>query len=73
MNDPVNEPVVYDDVKVPKLLVKVYLGASDAVIALLVVPDMVALMVPSTVKSPEISPEPDTDREPDINGLNIFI
>jgi hypothetical protein len=30
-------------------------------------------MVPRTVKSPEISPEPDTEREPDISGLNIFI
>ncbi len=41
--------------------------------ALLVVPEIVAFMVPSTVKSPEICPEPDTDKEPDINGSNIFI
>jgi hypothetical protein len=41
--------------------------------ALLVVPEIVAFMVPSTVKLPEIFPEPDTDKEPDINGSNIFI
>jgi hypothetical protein len=57
----------------PKLEVNVYFGASDAVNALLVVPDMVALIFPKTVKSPEISPEPDTEREPVINGSNIFI
>jgi hypothetical protein len=54
MNDPVNEPVVYDDVKSPKLDVNVYFGASDAVNALEVVPLMVAFMVPNTVKSPEM-------------------
>ena len=37
------------------------------------VPEMVANNVPNTVKSPEISPEPDTDREPDMCGSNIFI
>jgi hypothetical protein len=65
--------VVYDDVNAPKLLVKVYLGASDAVIAFVVVPEIVANKVPNTLKSPEISAEPDTDREPDMCGSNIFI
>jgi hypothetical protein len=30
-------------------------------------------MVPSTVKSPFMCAEPDTERDPVINGSNIFI
>jgi hypothetical protein len=41
-------------VNAPKLEVNVYFGASDAVNAFVVVPDMVALILPKTVKSPEI-------------------
>jgi hypothetical protein len=72
-NDPVNDPVVYELVKAPKLEVNRYAAACDAEIALVVVPEMFPLMVPSTVRSPEISPEPDTDKEPDMSGSNIFI
>jgi hypothetical protein len=73
LNDPVNEPVVYDDVKLPKLDVSVYFGASDAVNAFVVVPLIVAFMVPNTVKSPEIWAELDTDKDPDMCASNIFI
>ena len=47
--------------------------ACDAEMALLVVPLMVAFIVPSTVKSPEISAELDTESEPVICASNIFI
>jgi hypothetical protein len=67
--EPVKDPVVYEPVNDSKLEVNVYFGASDAVMALVVVPDM----VPKTLKFSEISPEPDTEREPVINGSNIFI
>jgi hypothetical protein len=60
-------------VKVLKLEVRVYFGANDAVSALVVLPLMVALIIPSTVKSPCISAEEDTDREPDMCASNIFI
>jgi hypothetical protein len=73
INEPVKDPVVYEDVNWWKLDVRVYDAAWDAEIALLVVPEIVAFIVPSTVKSPEIRPEPDTDKEPDINGSKIFI
>ena len=49
------------------------MAACDAEMALLVVPLMVAFIVPSTVKSPEISAELDTESEPVICASNIFI
>jgi len=73
----VYEPVVYDEVVAnseESLPSKSWaLSASDADIAFEVVPLIVAVMVPITVKSPVICPEPETIREPDIIGSNIFI
>jgi hypothetical protein len=51
----------------------VYLGANDAVSAFVVVPLIFALIIPRTVKSPCISAEEETDREPDMCASNIFI
>lgn len=73
LNDPVNAPVVYEPVNVWKLEVNRYIAACEAETAFCEVPEIVANNVPSTVNSPEISPEPDTDREPDMCGSNIFI
>jgi hypothetical protein len=67
----VNLPLTLE-VYVLKLEVKVYFGAKEAVSALVILPETLPLMVPSTFKLPEtsklleISPEPDTDREPDM-------
>jgi hypothetical protein len=60
-------------VNVLKLEVRVYLGANDAVLAFVVVPLIFALIIPRTVKSPCISAEEETDREPDMCASNIFI
>ena len=60
-------------VYVLKLEVRVYLGAKDAVSAFVVVPLISALIIPRTVKSPCISAEEETDREPDMCASNIFI
>ncbi len=54
INEPVKEPVVYEEVNELKLEVSVYLGASEAVNALVVVPLTVANNVPKTVKSPSM-------------------
>ena len=62
-----------------KLEVKVYFGAKEAVSELVVVPEILPLMVPSTFKLPEtsklfeISAEEDTDKLPDMCASNIFI
>ena len=57
------------------LPVVAYLAASipPNELALDVVPLMVALIVPPTVKSPDMLVEPDIVSEPVINGSNIFI
>jgi hypothetical protein len=57
------------------LPVRAYLAAAipPNELALEVVPLMVALIVPPTVKSPVTVAEPDTTSEPVINGSNIFI
>jgi hypothetical protein len=57
------------------LPVRAYLAASipPNELALDVVPLMVALIVPPTVKSPDMLVEPDIVSEPVINGSNIFI
>jgi hypothetical protein len=48
-------------------------NAIEALTAFDVVPLIVAFIVPSTVKSPFMCAEPDTERDPVINGSNIFI
>jgi hypothetical protein len=57
------------------LPVRAYLAAAipPNELALDVVPLMVALIVPPTVKSPDMLVEPDIVSEPVINGSNIFI
>ena len=56
-----------------------YLGAKEAVSALVILPETLPLMVPSTFKLPEtdklleISAEADTDKLPDMCASNIFI
>jgi hypothetical protein len=62
-----------------KLEVKVYFGAKEAVSALVILPETLPLMVPSTFKLPEtsksleISADEDTDKLPDMCASNIFI
>ncbi len=49
------------------------LDAYEELTAFDVVPLIVAFIVPSTVKSPWICAEPDTERDPVICGSNISI
>lgn len=62
-----------------KLLVKVYFGAYEAVWASVIEPEILPEIVPSTDRLPEInksleiSPDPDTESDPDMCASNIFI